>query len=84
MGKTAEQIKEERAKIRAKQRGQEIEGLEVEKRKTLARWNMILTTESSHNLNVEARFGILTAEILPYSNPQICPTSADVRHCGDT
>jgi hypothetical protein len=36
MGKTAEQIKEDRAKIRAKQRGQEIKGLEVEKRKTLA------------------------------------------------
>jgi hypothetical protein len=64
MGKTAEQIKEERAKIRAKQRGQEIEGLEVEKRKTLARSNMILTTESSHNLNVEARIGIVTAEIV--------------------
>ena len=64
MGKTAEQIKEERAKIRAKQRGQEIEGLEVEKRKTLARSNMILTTESSHNLNVEARLGIVTAEIV--------------------
>ena len=25
---------------------------------------MILTTESSHNLNVEARFGIVTAEIV--------------------
>jgi len=59
-GKTAEQVRDARTAAAQKRDY----GIESERRKATARKVMILTTETAHNLAVNKRLGIVSAEVV--------------------